>query len=68
MIGMDRHCRVVGASLAGEQDMDQAVRASLSVLSERLSRLKQRSSLFAGVQFSPYVRRLRQRSEPVVVG
>jgi hypothetical protein len=68
MIGTDRHCWVVGASLAGRRPVDESTHASIGVLSDRLERLRQRSGLFAGVSFSPHVERLRQGAETVAVG
>jgi hypothetical protein len=67
MIRMDRHCQVVGASLAGRRAVDEKTYASLAVLSDRLERLRQ-SPVFAGVTFSPHVERLRQHVEAVAVG
>ena len=65
MIGMDRHCQVVGASLTGKRPVDEQTYTSVAVLSERLERLRQ-SPLFAGVTFSPQVKRLRRHSEVAV--
>lgn len=67
MTGMDSHCRIVGESLAGERPVDERTYASVEVLAERLERLKQSSGLFAGVAFSPYARKLRQRVEAAAV-
>jgi hypothetical protein len=68
MIGMDRHCQIVGESLAGARPVDEQTGASIAVLGERLERLKQSSRLFAGIKFSPYAERLRQRAEPMAIG
>jgi hypothetical protein len=65
MIRMDRHCQVVGASLAGTRPVDERTYASVAVLSERLERLRQ-SPLFAGVTFSPQMETLRQQAEVAV--
>ena len=67
MTGMDSHCRIVGESLAGERPVDERTYASVEVLAERLERLKQSSSLLAGVAFSPYAQKLRQRAEAAAV-
>jgi len=63
MTGMDSYCRIVGESLAGERPVDEQTYTSVEVLAERLERLKQNSNLFAGVAFSPYAQKLRQRAE-----
>jgi hypothetical protein len=68
MIGMDRHCQVVGASLAGNRPVDEETYASVAVLNERLERLRRGGSLFAGIRFSPHVERLRRRAEVAAVG
>jgi len=68
MISMDRHCQIVGESLAGARPVDEQTGASMAVLGERLERLQQSSRLFAEIKFSPYAERLRQRAEPVAVG
>jgi hypothetical protein len=68
MIGMDRHCQIVGASLSGERPVDERTHESIAVLSERLERSRRSSPLLAGVTFSPYAERLRQRAEAVAVG
>ncbi len=65
MIRMDRHCQVVGASLAGRRPVDDKTYASMAVLSDRLERLRQ-SPLFAGVAFSPHAEQLRQHAEVAV--
>lgn len=67
MVGTDFHCHVVSESLAGDRAADEQAYASLAVLTERLEALKQSSSLFADVQFSPYAERLA-RHATVAVG
>ncbi len=67
MTGMDSHCRIVGESLAGKRPVTERTYASLEVLAERLERLKQSSSLFADIAFSPQAQKLRQRAETAAV-
>ena len=62
------YCQIVARTLAGERPFDEQSQASVAVLAERLERLKSHGGLFAGVEFSPYVQRLRQRSDPISVG
>lgn len=68
MAGMDNHCRIVGESLTGDRPVDERTCASVAILAERLERLKQRSSLFAGVTFSRHVKELRCQVESLVMG
>ena len=68
MTEVDRHCQIVGESLAGDRLADEQTHASIAVLAERLERLKQTSSLFDGIMFSGHVERLRQGAEAVAVG
>jgi hypothetical protein len=63
---MDRHCRIVSQSLTGERPVDEQTGASVAILADRLERLKQSSSLFAGVMFSPYVQKMQRHAEAVV--
>jgi len=67
MIGIDRHCRIVGEGVAGTRPVDEQTYVSVSVLSERLERLKQSSHLFAGVTFSRYAENLVRQGEAVAV-
>jgi hypothetical protein len=66
MAGMDRHCQVVGQSLAGQRPVDEQTGMSIAVLADRLERLRQSSSLFAGVMFSPYVQKMQRHLDAVV--
>lgn len=66
MTGMDRHCQIVGQSLVGERPVDEQTGLSMAILADRLERLKQGSSLFAGVMFSPYVQKMQRHAEAVV--
>ena len=67
MVGMDRHCQVVGESLMGERPVDEQTGVSMAVLADRLERLKQSSNLFAGVTFSPYAQRMKRHAEAMMV-
>ncbi len=60
--------RIVAGTLAGERPVDEQTRVSMTVLAERLERLKSHGGLFADIEFSPHLQRLRQRAEPVSVG
>ena len=67
MIGTDKHCRIVGESLAGARAVDEQTYASVSVLSERLERLRRSNPLFAGVTLSAYAEDLSRQAQTVGV-
>jgi hypothetical protein len=67
MTEMDSHVRIVGECLADERPVDEQACASVAVLAERLERLKQSSSVFAGIGFSPHVKKLKRQVEALVV-
>jgi len=50
--------REVSDCISGRKTIDEGVLASVSILSDRLERLKTSSSLFAGVSFSDDVEAL----------
>jgi len=62
------HCRIVEKSLTGERAVDEQTFASLTILTERLQRLKKLDKIFGGVTFSPDVRELKARKNAVAVG
>ena len=68
MAGMDNHYRIVRESLTGDRPVDEQTCASVAILAERLERLQQSSSAFAGIAFSPQVKKLRCQAESLVVG
>jgi len=69
MIGTDsNHCRIVAESLAGQREVDEQTLASLSVLDDRLERLKKLGGIFSGVVFSRAVEQLRTHKNRVTVG
>ena len=60
--------QIIARTLAGERPADEQTDASVAILAERMERLKSHGGLFNGIEFSPHVQRLRQRSEPMSVG
>jgi hypothetical protein len=62
------HCQVVARTLAGQRPIDEQTHVSLSVLADRLERLRSHGGLFSAIEFSPHVQKLKQRCEPVSVG
>jgi hypothetical protein len=69
MIGMDsNHCRIVAGSLVGEREVDERTFSSLSILRERLERLKEIDETFSGIEFSPEVVELQERKNKIAVG
>lgn len=61
------YCQIVARTLAGERPVDEQTHASIAILAERLERLKSHGGLFTGIEFSPDLQRLRERSESVYV-
>lgn len=62
------HCRIVAECLAGRREVDEQALVSLSILDERLERLKKLGGAFSGVVFSRAVDRLRKHNSAVTVG
>lgn len=61
------HCQVVLESINGERFFDEQTFASLTILSERLDRLKGMSAGFDEISFSPVITKLlRQKNELAV--
>jgi hypothetical protein len=54
--------------LADQRPIDEQTHASLSVLAERLERLRSHGGLFSAIEFSPHAQKLKRRCEPVSVG
>jgi len=69
MIGTDsNHCRIVAGSLVGEREVDERTFSSLSILRERLERLKKIDGTFSGIEFSPEAEKLQTQKDKVAVG
>jgi hypothetical protein len=62
------HCRIVGRSLSGERAVDEQTFASLTILTERLERLRKCGDIFSDVDFSSHVKKLKARKKAVPVG
>lgn len=60
--------RIISGTLAGERPVDEQTQAAMAILAERLERLKQRSSLFADIAFSPHAKKLARQAEALVIG
>jgi len=68
MIGMDsNHCQIVERSLAGERAVDEQTFASLTILTERLERLKKLDKTFSNITFSSAVKKLKGQKSAFVV-
>ena len=69
MIGTDsNHCRIVAGSLVGEREVDERTFASLTILGERMERLKKIDGTFSGIEFSPAVEKLQGQKNTVAIG
>ena len=68
MIGMDsEHFQIVNESLSGERAADEQTFASLTILGERLERLKALGEGFTDVAFSSAVSELIRQQSTVTV-
>ena len=61
------HFQVVKGSIAGERPVDEQTLASLTILAERLERLKKLDNAFSDIAFSPAVRKLAKQRNAVAV-
>ena len=60
--------RIVSEALAGERAVDEQTHTAVAILADRLERLKQTSSLFAEIGFSPHVKQLKRQAEALILG
>lgn len=61
------HYQILRDSVAGQRAVDEQTFASLTILAERLQRLKKRGKSFSDVTFSPEVRKLAREKSLVAV-
>ena len=59
---------IVAGSIAGQRPADEQTYDALKVLASRLRQVRSLGGPFAGVEFSGYVRELRQQCRAVPVG
>ena len=66
---IDQTCEIMEVSncISGRSPVDEGVLASVAILSDRLERLKNTTSIFAGVSFSPDVEVLAQCNVPTAL-
>jgi len=62
------HCRIVRDSIIGKRAVDEQTFASLTILTERLERLKKVDKIFGSVVFSPAVKELKDQKNAVAIG
>ena len=62
------HCRIVRDSIVGKRAVDEQTFASLTILTERLERLKKVDKIFGSVVFSPAVKELKDQKNAVAIG
>ena len=60
--------QIVKESLSGERAVDEQTSASLTILTERLERLKKLDESFSSVTFSSAVKELKGQKNTVAVG
>jgi hypothetical protein len=56
------HCRIVRDSMSGDRAVDEQTFASLTILAERLERVRKTGMDFSDVAFSPDARNLMRRT------
>jgi hypothetical protein len=56
------HFKIVKDSVAGEREIDEQTFASLTILAERLERLKKLDDAFCDIRFSPAVKKLAKQA------
>jgi hypothetical protein len=62
------HYQILEESLSGRRAVDEQTFASLAILRDRLERLKKIDKVFANVEFSWAVERLKRHNRPLAVG
>ena len=62
------HCQIVADSITGKRGVDEKTFASVSILEERLERLKKLDKAFGNISFSPEVEQLLKRKNTITVG
>ncbi len=60
------HCQIVADSIVGRRTTDEQTLASLTILTDRLERLKQMGGSFADIALSPDIRKLAKKSRTAV--
>jgi hypothetical protein len=65
--GDSNHCQIVRESLSGERAADEQTFASLTILTERLERMRKLGKGFSDVIFSPDVEKLAKQKKPVAI-
>ncbi|UCF00362.1 MAG: hypothetical protein JSV82_04670 [Planctomycetota bacterium] len=66
--GQSSHWQIVAESLTGERVIDEQSFASLTILTERLERLKKLDKSFDSIEFSPAIRELAKQKDAVAIG
>ena len=68
MVEVDaNHCQIVRDSLAGKRAVDEQTFASMTILNERLQRLKNLDKSFNNVTLSPAAKKLKSQGNMVAV-
>ncbi len=62
------HLSIVAQSIAGQHPADDQAYGAVKALSDRLRQVKSLGGAFAGIEFSGYVRELRQQCRAVPIG
>ena len=63
----ENYCEIVKKSLSGEKPVGEETFVSLTVLAERLERLKKLGKRFSKVSFSSEIRELAAQESPLAI-
>ena len=61
------NCQIVGMSLKGQREIDGQTFESLTILKERMDRLKELGGSFSRISLSPDCRRMAEHKNTVAV-
>jgi len=68
MTGMESdYCKVVAESLTGDRAVDELTFSSLSILTERLNRLKEIDPVFSKITLSSDAKKMARQKDAVAV-
>jgi hypothetical protein len=61
------HYRIVAESIGGAREVDDKTLASLSILEERMEKLRKFDEMFSGIEFSSAVKKILEQNKSVPV-
>jgi hypothetical protein len=61
------HYRIVAESIGGAREVDDKTLTSLSILEERMEKLRKFDEMFSGIEFSSAVKKILEQNKSVPV-